>query len=95
VLTKTSAPVAFRGQVRDFASEGRRVQQLVRMSKRRASRHEEKARNWGRIYYWLAIPSNALATAAISLVKDYSKTLAAGLAGASAILTGLLALLGP
>jgi hypothetical protein len=59
-----------------------RVQRLVRVAGERASRHEWKAWRWGWIYYVFAIPATALAIAAtFSIVKDYSKTLAAALAG--------------
>jgi hypothetical protein len=55
-------------------------------------RHEGKAFRWGWIYYVLAIPSTVLAIAAtFSVVKDYSKTVAGAVAGAAALLTGLLA----
>jgi hypothetical protein len=73
-----------------------RVQHLAEMADERASRHEWKAVVWGWLYYLIAIPSTALAAAAtISLVADFSTTLAAALAGASAILTALLTLLRP
>jgi hypothetical protein len=73
-----------------------KVQHLADMADERASRHEWKAGAWGWIYYLFAIPSTALAAAAaISLVADYSTTLAAALAGASAILTAMLTLLRP
>jgi hypothetical protein len=57
------------------------------MSAPRNVRHldERKAELWGWLYYGLAIPSAGFAAAAsISLIAEYSKTLAATLSGQAA-----------
>jgi hypothetical protein len=71
-----------------------RARQLATYAAERAARHERKTGKWGWLYYLFAIPATVCATLATgSIAADSSKTVAGALAGAAAVLTGLLTIL--